>query len=114
MDCNKEERERFRSLVGQLGWLCTNSRPNLSYSVLELSCKVNNPKVEDLFEANKCLRKACMFVTSIYFPGLGDSSRYRLVVYSDASHANLPDGCSSAGGFVIFLVGENGNSCPLY
>lgn len=112
--CNKEEKDSFRSLVGQLGWLCTNSRPDLSYDVLELSCKVNNPKVEDLIEANKCLRKACTFESNIYFPDLGDISKYKLVVYSDASYANLPDGFSSAEGFVIFLVGENENSCPLY
>ena len=114
MKCNDDEKEDFRSLVGQLGWLCTNSRPDLSYDVLELSCKVNTPKVEDLLEANKCLRKACTFESSMYFPCLGDVTKYKLVVYSDASHANLPDGVSSAGGFVIFLVGENGNSCPLY
>lgn len=112
--CNEKEKESFRSLVGQLGWLCTNSRPDLSYDVLELSCKVNNPTVEDLIEANKCLRKACTFKSSMYFPGLGDSSKYKLVVYSDASYANLPDGVSSAGGFVIFLVGECGKCCPLY
>lgn len=33
-------------------------------------------------------------------------------MFSDASHANLPDGASSAGGHVIFLVGER-NSCIL-
>ena len=114
VECNEGEKENFRSLVGQLGWLCTNSRPDLSYDVLELSCKVNTPKVEDLLEANKCLRKACTFESSMYFPCLGDATKFKLVVYSDASHANLPDGFSSAGGFVIFLVGENGNSCPLY
>jgi len=114
MECNVEEKESFRSLVGQLGWLCTNSRPDLTYDVLELSCKVNSLKVEDLIEANKCLRKACTFESSMYFPELGDICKYKLVVYSDASYANLPDGYSSAGGFVIFLVGENGNSCPLY
>ena len=36
------------------------------------------------------------------------------MVYTDASHANLPDGVGSTGGFIVFLKGENGNSCPLY
>ena len=36
------------------------------------------------------------------------------MVYSDAAHANLPDGSSSTGGFVVFLVGDNKKSCPLY
>ena len=35
-----------------------------------------------------------------------------LYVYSDASFANLA-GCSSEGGYVIFLKGENGKASPL-
>ena len=114
MLCNDVEKEQFRSLVGQLGWLCTNSRPDLSYDVLELSCKVNKPKIGDMFDANKCLRKACMFQCSMHFPKLKDVNNCKLVVFSDASHSNLPDGVSSAGGFVIFLVDGQSNACPLY
>ena len=51
--------------------------------------------------------------SSILFPNLGDPEELKLVVFSDASHANLADGYSSAGGYVIFLVGSNGNSSPL-
>ena len=35
-----------------------------------------------------------------------------LYVYSDATFANLA-GCSSQGGYVIFLKGENGEASPL-
>ena len=38
----------------------------------------------------------------------------KLVVFSDASHANLPNGVSNAGGFIIFLADDKGNVCPLY
>ena len=34
------------------------------------------------------------------------------MVFSDASHANLPQGASQ-GGFIIFLQGSNRKSCPL-
>ena len=112
--CTNEEKEKYRSLVGQLGWLGTNSRPDLSYDVLELSCKVSNPKIGDIFDANKCLMKAYMFESSMYFPKLNDLNNCKLVVYSDASHANLPNGVSSAGGFIIFLADNKGNVCPLY
>ena len=112
--CTVEEKEKYRSLVGQLGWLCTNSRPDLSYDVLELSCKVNEPKIGDIFDANKCLKKACIFESSVYFPKLNDLSNCKLVVFSDASHANLPNGVSSAGGFIVFLADSKRNVCPLY
>ena len=49
----------------------------------------------------------------ITFPNLGRIDLLKLIVFSDASHANLPDGFSSAGSFVIFLVGQDGRSCPL-
>ena len=105
--------EDFRSLVEQIGWLGTNTRPDVIYDVLNLSCLLNHPKVEDIIQANKCLRKLEMVDCTLRFSNLGDMSKAKIVTFSDASHANLPDGYSSAGGFVIFLVGENGKSCPL-
>ena len=91
-----------------------NSHPNLSYDVLELSFKVNNSKFGDIFDANKCLKKACMFESSMYFPKLNDLNNCKIVVFSDASHANLPNGVSSAGGFIIFLADNKGNVWLLY
>lgn len=52
-------------------------------------------------------------MTQIFYPNLGDVLQLKLVLFSDASHANLPDGFSSAGGHIIFLLGENGKCCPL-
>ena len=36
-DCNKTEQENLRSLVGQTGWMSTNSRPDVSHDVLDMS-----------------------------------------------------------------------------
>ena len=111
--CNEDEIKKYRSLVGQINWLSTQSRPDVSYDALELSCNMGNTKVENLIQANKCLKKLSMSESFMSFPNLGDLQKVKLVTLSDASHANLPDGFSSAGGFIIFLVGENGKSCPL-
>ncbi|KAK4327467.1 hypothetical protein Pmani_002131 [Petrolisthes manimaculis] len=111
-DCNKTEQENLRSLVGQIGWMSTNTRPDVSYDVLNMSCVLNHPKVENVIQANKCLRRLEIVDSCLRFPHLGDLSNVKLIVFSDASHASLPDGYSSAGGFIIFLVGENGKSCP--
>lgn len=112
-DCNATEQENLRCLVGQIGWLSINTRPDVSYDVLELSCILNHPKVDNMIQANKCLRKAEMVDCSLKFPHLGDLNKIKLVAFSDASFASLPDGYSSAEGFIIFLVGEDGKSCPL-
>ena len=47
----------------------------------------------------------------IRFPALGDPSHWKLIVYGDASHANLPSGASQ-GAYIIFLVGGN-KMCPM-
>ena len=111
--CNAQEMKSLRSMVGQLGWLSTHTRPDMRYEVLELSCIMSNPTVEHLIQANKCVKKMGMVECNLRFPNLGDLQKVKLIALSDASHANLPDGFSSAGGFIVFLVGENGKSCPL-
>ena len=35
------------------------------------------------------------------------------MTFGDGAHANLSDKVSSSGGHVVFLVDENGSSCPL-
>jgi hypothetical protein len=37
----------------------------------------------------------------------------RLLVYTDASHANLSDGVSSTSGIVVFLADSYGHMCPV-
>ena len=41
---------------------------------------------------------------ALIFPRMNDISNLQVEVYSDASHANLPDGSSSTGGYIILLT----------
>lgn len=110
---SEDERKRLRGIVGKLNWMATQTRPDLSFETLDLSMGVNHAKVEDLLKANKAVRQLKNEQCCIRFPDLGDLGKLHFVVYSDASHANLRDGVSSGGGYVVLLVGENGESCPL-
>ena len=110
---NKDESDQLRCLVGQLNWLCTQTRPDICHEVLELSSALKHPVINDILMANKCLRKVKMEECSIRFPFLGDINNLKLISFSDASHANLSDGYSSGGGYIIFLVNDQGKSCPL-
>jgi len=69
------------------------------------------PTVQHLLQANKAIKKLKFEPHQLTFPVL--DPELRLVVYSDASHANLPDGVSSAGGHLILLVGCDEKSCIL-
>ena len=44
-----------------------------------------------------------MTKSSLIFPPLGDPRYVKIVVYQDASHANLPNGASQ-GGYLVFFV----------
>ena len=109
---DKRQADDLRKVVGQLNWLGTQTRPDCSFEVLDLSISLKEPVKENILRANKTIRKLNYEDGEILFPDLGDLKKVKLVVFTDASHANLPDGYSSAGGFIIFLVGNN-RCCPL-
>ena len=47
------------------------------------------------------------------FPCLENIEGMELLLFTDASYANLSDRFSSAGGYVIFLKGKNGSLCQI-
>ena len=53
-----EELKDYQILIGQLGWVASQTRPDLSFDVCDLSRKVKHTAVNDLLRANKVLKKA--------------------------------------------------------
>ncbi len=62
--------------------------------------------------ANKVLSRIKRNCLLIKFPSLKNLNKISLKCFSDASLNNLSSG-NSCGGFIIFLVGENRESCPI-
>ena len=49
---------KYKSLTGQLNWVATQIKPDVSYDVLDLSIKLQkHPTVEDLLIVNKTVKK---------------------------------------------------------
>lgn len=105
-----EEKSQLRSVSGQLLWATSQTRPDCAY----YSCVVSNygkePTVRELVTANKAVKTMKSRDVQLKFPNLGNPDKIEVIVYSDASHANLPSGASQ-GGFIVFLSG-NGKGCP--
>ena len=78
----EEERGNFRSVVGSLQWLTTQSRPDLAFETNQLQKRIADLRVGDLVRANKAVREAKLHRMQIVFEDLGRDSQ--LVVYSDA------------------------------
>ena len=107
---SQEERKMLRSSVGQLNWLCTMSRPDIGFTIGQISLSSNQATVSDIYNTNKLINHVKNTKTSIVFPNL-DLKKCFIQVFTDASYANLRDG-GSQGGYIIFIT-DGVNSCPL-
>ena len=77
-----EEMANYRSVVGSLQWLATQSRPDLCFETNQLQKKISDLRVSDLIRANKAVREADSNRMQIVFRDLGRDAQ--LVVYTDA------------------------------
>ena len=109
---NDVEQTQLRSIGGQLTWAVSQTRPDMAYDSCRLNNSMKDATVKSLKEANKAIRKIKNHKVRLSFPKLRDIETSKLVVYTDASHASLPDG-SSQGALIIFLVDTNGTSVPI-
>ena len=91
-------------ITGQISWISSQTRPDVSFDSLELSVERNKASLGTLKRANKVVRKIKMRKSEIFFPETGELEK--LEVHSDAGFRNLPDGMSSTQSQVILLRGH--------
>ena len=108
----KEERDDLKRLSGQMLWVTSQTRPDLSFETCRMSNIGKDPKVNILNVANKALSKLKRDEVKLQFPSLGDYRKLSVIVYSDATYASLEDG-SSQGGHIVFLKGCNDKVVPI-
>ena len=108
---DREETKLLRRLTGKINWAATQTRPDLSFTVVDLSTKFKQPVLEDLKKANKGIVRLKSNPSKLLFPKL--TGKLVIEIYNDAGFRNLPDQISSGRGHVIFLKGENERYSPL-
>ena len=99
----------MRSKIGQLLWISSQTRPDISYSTCQLATRLKSGTVKDLLEANKVIPQLKSYCLQLRYVKLGKD--LKIIVFTDGAHGNLVDG-GSQGGYFVFLVGENGK-CAL-
>ena len=92
----------LKALIGQLQWAAKLTRPDIAFAACDLSTRVKQATTADVRLANKQLRKLQDQCSKICIPDIGNICHASLIVFSDASHANLQHG-ESQGGFIVFL-----------
>ena len=108
----KEENDNIRTLVGKLGWITGQTRPDLAFEVCQLSSILNHSKVDDILKANKLLLKAKNENILLRLGLPGPIENFKIVCYDDSSLGSLKD-VGPQGGFIIYLIGENNVSSPI-
>lgn len=107
-DLNDDELTLFRTIIGQLNWVSTQTRPDISFDSLNMSLLINkNPKVFQLTNAIKLINKLRTQNLEIFYPYIGTLENLQILVFTDASYANMADLTSSAGANIIFLKSDN-------
>ena len=115
---NPEEISKMRGIIGKFNWVCFQTRPDLSYDLLELSMNVNKAQVKDVKLSTKMVNHLNNHPVKVMYPKLPGDEWY-ITVFTDASKNTLPDGESSAMGYIILLTnghitGDCRQACPLY
>ena len=108
---SENEKQLLRSKIGQILWIAKQSRPDVLFDVCVLASSVKDAKVKDILQVNKLVSRIKSNPVSLKFPNLGEKPP-TLVIFSDASFGNLPNG-GSQGGYIMLLVGENGTFSPI-
>ena len=110
-ETNEEERSALRSALGQLNWLSNITCPEISFQVSTISSRITKATVSDIKEVNKIVKNVKGNKHCITFPSL-DLSSTHVVMFSDASFNNHPNG-SSQGGYIVMIVDKHNQSCPI-
>ena len=98
---DKEEKKLLQRLTGQLNWMAMQSRPDISYTVMELRSKIKTAQLENLKIANKTTIKLATSPMKMLFPKM--EGKLQVVTYSDAAFRNLPGQVNSGENHLIFL-----------
>ena len=82
--------------MGQINWASGITRPDVSFNACQLSTVQAIPKISDIVAANKTVADLKREDLCIRYVPLKTGS-LKLIVFADASYANLSDGGSQGG-----------------
>ena len=111
---NKEQFKQFRGLTGKLIWLSEQTRPDLSFPSLEMSCRNRTATIQDMKDANKIVKQAKSGTSQIKFGRIGNSEDLKVLAFSDAAHLNADNKCRGTAGRINYLSnGDETRVSPL-
>ena len=109
---NQDEILDLKRLAGQMNWVVTQTRPDVSFEVCAMSNTGKAPQIKLIKQANRALRKMKNNDLTLHFPSIDLNGHFDIVVYSDATYASLNDGASQ-GAHIVFVKDGSNHVCPI-
>ena len=112
----KDDNRLIRRAQGQLSWLATQTRPDISFDSYQLSTVLNRATARDAKVCNKVIKKVKQNNVKLKFTRLGDINDLHLEMFADASLGNVEQGIhtKSGMGYIITLANKNMDVSPLH
>ena len=82
----EEEKTDYRSTVGSLQWLSSQSRPDISFEVNQLQKRISDLRIQDMLRANKLVKEVMDSRLPLVFRNLGPDAE--IITYHDAALYN--------------------------
>ena len=106
---NRTEIHSIRVLIGQFNWLISQTRPDILFECCNLLGKIKIPTIYNAKRANKLDNKIKSEEIVVTLKKEDNLASSKLLVFCDASFANVGGG-GSQGGYVIFWSDAFGNN----
>jgi hypothetical protein len=107
---DRREMKIFRGIIGQLNWVAQQSRPDVSFSVSNLSRQCKNATTRDMRRLTKVVRKTKNEEVEIRLRKITEGKE-KIIVYSDAAFGNVD--LYSQIGYIVSIEDEKGHRCPI-
>ena len=115
----EEEKTGFRALIGSLGWIARQTRPDVLVNVSLASQTMGAPHIKDVIELNKVvkmLKDSCEFKWNFVKHKEMELDKVTVVCMSDSSWANttnLKSQCGYVIGLTLPSTVADGSSTPM-
>ena len=100
----KPELKEYRKYTGKISWLAQGTRPDLSYSALNLAKRNNIATISDLRNVNRLVEKVKNEENKVIYGKLGEREKLQVAGIVDASYKTDD---KSIGGMIIVLANED-------
>ena len=91
---DQNELDSLKTVLGKLGWITGQTRPDLVLETCILSSNGENAAVNEIVQANKILLKTKRENVILRFDLKGNVKNFKIAGFNDASFENLPDNSS--------------------